>query len=231
MFIQLSVQFPRGVSQNMVAQQISQMLARSLVAFAGPKSRMLKIEHADRYDFRPREVLTRLVDCLTHFRRSAGFLRCLCHCGIPLNEIRPAMDAVVQRQLVSEDLVWKLSEMASAIDSVSRAVDDEEALWDEAPDFALDALLSTPLMHPVALPAEVKDLDDLVYVNKETIHHLLLSENKHPFTKEYLNESMVDDFNARPEIAAARATVQEKIAAWLKEAREERATTKAAAKN
>lgn len=219
MFIELSLQFPKGVSQNMVAGQIGEMLARSLMAFAGPKSKNLKIQNADRYNFRPREVLMRLVDCFTHFRRSKNFLRCLCHCSIPLTDLRTVMSTVVDRQLVSEDLVWKVSEMSAALTSVSKEVDNEEAIWDDAPDFAVDALLSTPLLQPVALPAEVKDLSDLVYVNKETVHHLLLSESKHPFTNEPLNEAMVEAFNKRPEVVAAVAERRAAIEKWLAEAK------------
>jgi thioredoxin len=219
MFIELSLQFPKGVSQNMVAGQISEMLARSLMAFAGPNSKNLKIQNADRYNFRPREVLMRLVDCFTHFRRSKNFLRCLCHCSIPLVDIRAVMSTIVDRQLVSEDLLWKVSEMSSAIASVSKEVDNEEAIWDDAPDFAVDALLSTPLLQPVALPAEVKDLADLVYVNKETLHHLLLSESKHPFTNEPLTETMVDEFNKRPDVAAAVEERKAAIQRWLTEAK------------
>ncbi|KPA83111.1 putative ubiquitin fusion degradation protein 2 putativeubiquitin conjugation factor E4 B [Leptomonas pyrrhocoris] len=219
MFIELSLQFPKGVSQNMVAGQISEMLARSLMAFAGPNSRNLRIQNADSYNFRPREVLMRLVDCFTHFRRSKNFLRCLCHCSIPLVDIRGVMRTIVDRQLVSEDLLWKVSEMASALTSVSKEVDNEEAIWDDAPDFAVDALLSTPLLQPVALPAEVKDLADLVYVNKETLHHLLLSESKHPFTNEPLTETMVEEFNKRPDVAAAVEERRVAIQKWLDEAK------------
>ncbi|KPI90423.1 putative ubiquitin fusion degradation protein 2 putative ubiquitin conjugation factor E4 B [Leptomonas seymouri] len=219
MFIELSLQFPKGVSQNMVAWQISEMLARSLMAFAGPKSKNLKIQNADRYSFRPFEVLMRLVDCFTHFRRSNSFLRCLCHCSIPLADIRSVMSVIVDRQLVSEDLLWKVSEMSSALASVSREVDNEEDIWDDAPDFALDALLSTPLLQPVALPAEVKDLANLVYVNKETLHHLLLSDSKHPFTNEPLTEAMVGEFNKRPDVAAAVEERKATIQRWLEKAK------------
>lgn len=219
MFIAIATQFPKGVSQNLVAQQISQMLARSLIAFAGPKSGSLKIDDGLRYDFKPREILSALVDCLTRFRRMPNFLRCLCQCGVPLPDLRAAMKGVIARRLLSEELTWKLAEMVSALDSIKQDVDDEATLWDDAPDFALDALLSTPLADPVALPSDIKDLDDLTYVNRDTIHHLLLSESKHPFTKEYLDEKMVDEFNKRPDVAAHREKVQRDIAAWLREAK------------
>ncbi|KAG5498613.1 hypothetical protein JKF63_02899 [Porcisia hertigi] len=219
MFIELSLQFPKGVSQNMVAGQISEMLARSLMAFAGPNSRNLKIQNAELYNFRPSEVLMRLVDCFTHFRSSQNFLRCLCRCSIPSSEICRVMNTIVQRELVSGDLLWKLSEMASAATGVSQVVDNEEALWDDAPDFALDALLSTPLLQPVALPAEVKDLNDLVYVNQETLHHLLLSDSKHPFTKEPLTEDQVAVFNRRPDVAAAVQGRWAAIQKWLADAK------------
>lgn len=226
MFIELSVQFPRGVSQNLVAQQISQMLSRSLVTFAGPQCKNLKIENADKYEFNPREVLSRLVDCLTHFRRSQNFVRCMCQCGIPTDAILDAMRTILERQLVPYSLLWKLSELRGALQAKEKEVDDEEAVWDDAPDFALDVLLSTPLLHPVALPAEVKDLADLVYVNRDTVHHLLLSESKHPFTKEYLDERMVEAFNDRPDVAAAREKVQQAIKKWLREAKQNKGTAK-----
>lgn len=227
MFIELCNQFPRDVSQNLVAQQISQMLARSLVAFAGPQSSKLKIEHAQRYDFNPREILSTLVDCLTRFRRTSNFLKCMCNCGVSLEEIRGAMNTVIHRRLVSEELTWKLSEMLSALEEIKQGVDDEETLWDDAPDFALDALLSTPLSNPVALPAEIKDLDDLVYVNRDTIHHVLLSESKHPFTKEFLDEAMVDAFNKRPDVARHRDKLVKAIKEWLEEAKRKRLAEKA----
>ncbi|ESL12003.1 ubiquitin fusion degradation protein 2 [Trypanosoma rangeli SC58] len=220
LFIQLAISFSRGVAQNMVAQQISQMLARSLVSFAGAENRNLKIEYSERYNFRPREILTRLVDCLVQFRRFQNFMRSLCNCGVPLNDILQSIEMVAERGLVGEHLIWKLREIAATLKAISQKVYEDEALWDEAPDFAMDALLLTPLLRPVALPADVKDLNDLVYVNEDTIHHVLLSESKHPFTKEYLDENMVTEFNARADVTEARQKLQARIAAWIKEAKE-----------
>ncbi|KAF8286228.1 putative ubiquitin fusion degradation protein 2 [Trypanosoma cruzi] len=222
LFIQLAISFSKGVAQNMVAQQISQMLARSLVSFAGAESKNLKIEYPERYNFRPREILNRLVDCLSQFRRFQNFMRSLCNCGVPLREILQAIETVTERGLVGEHLIWKLREIASTLETISQEVQDDEALWDEAPDFAVDALLLTPLLHPVALPADVKDLNDLVYVNEDTIHHVLLSESKHPFTKEYLDENMVKEFNAREDVTEARRNLQDRIATWMKAAKEKR---------
>lgn len=193
------------------------------MAFAGPKSKYLKVQHADRYNFRPREVLMRLVDCLTHFRRSPNFLRCLCQCSIPLSEIRAVMATITSRQLVSEDLLWKVSEMSAALETTSKKVGDEEAIWEDAPDYALDALLSNPLLHPVALPADLKNLDDLVYVNQETLHHLLLSESRHPFTNEPIDGAMVQAFNERPDVAAAVTRRKEAIQTWLADAKAKKA--------
>ncbi|RNF15726.1 putative ubiquitin conjugation factor E4 B [Trypanosoma conorhini] len=220
LFIQLAIRFSKGVAQNMVAQQISQMLARSLVSFAGAESKNLKIEYPERYNFRPREILTRLVDCLVQFRRFQNFMRSLCNCGVPLKDILQSIDTVTERGLVGEHLIWKLREIAATLEAISQEVHEDEALWDEAPDFAMDALLLTPLFRPVALPADVKDLNDLVYVNEDTIHHVLLSESKHPFTKEYLDENMVKEFNAREDVTEARQKLQARIAAWVKEAKE-----------
>ncbi|EPY26623.1 ubiquitin conjugation factor E4 B [Strigomonas culicis] len=220
MFNQIAAQFEKGVSQNMVAQQISQMLSRSLVCFAGPKSKSLKIEFAERYEYRPREILSRLVDCITRFRRSRSFLQCMCKCGIPLPDIHAAMKMVVERQLVTEDLIWRLSEMNGALQKVSEKVGEEDALWDDAPDYALDALLSTPLTHPVALPSDVKNLADLIFVNSDTIHHHLLSESKNPFTNEHLDEAILKEFNERPEIKEACEALKKRIAEWVQEAKE-----------
>ncbi|AAZ11808.1 ubiquitin fusion degradation protein 2, putative [Trypanosoma brucei brucei TREU927] len=222
LFIQLASSFPKGVAQNMVAQQISQMLARSLTSFVGADSKKLKIEHPERYGFRPREILGRIVECLVQFVRLENFLRCLCNCGVPQKDILQAMKVISERGLVGEHLVWKLNEIASSLQAMSARVREEEALWDEAPEFALDALLSTPLLRPIALPSDVKDLDDLVYTNEDTLHHLLLSESKHPFTKEYLDEEMVKEFNAREDVMQARERLQNRIAEWLRNAKAHR---------
>nr|CCC90961.1 unnamed protein product [Trypanosoma congolense IL3000] len=219
MFIQFASSFPKGVAQNMVAQQISQMLARNITSFVGAESKKLKIENPDRYNFRPREILGRLIDCLVQFANVDNFLRYLCSCGVPLEGILRSISIIVDRGLAGEQHTWKLKSISGYLKEIAEDVRKDEMLWDDAPEYALDALLSTPLLHPVALPSDVKDLNDLVYTNADTIHHLLLSESKHPFTKEYLDEAMVKEFNSREDVKHARERLQERIDTWLKGAR------------
>lgn len=213
-FFELSQRFPRGVAQNMVAQQISQMLARSITTFTGPKCRDLKIPDAEKYSFRPRDILTKLVECLVVFTNADNFLRHLCECGVPLQSIYDAMGSIVHRRLVREDLVARLSIMYNRLVSTAKVVEDEVEIWEDAPDFALDVLLSTPLTDPVAIPTHCESMDDLVVTNRATLHHSLLSEPKNPYTKEYLDEKLVDEFNLRPDVAAAIAALKARIDEW-----------------
>jgi thioredoxin len=213
-FFELSNRFPKGVAQNMVAQQISQMLARSITTFTGPKCRDLKIPDADKYSFRPRDILTKLVECLVQFQDAENFLRHLCECGVPLQSIYDAMGSIVHRRLVREDLVARLSKMYNQLLSTAKAVEDEVEIWEDAPDFALDVLLSTPLTDPVAIPSHCESMDDLLVTNRATLHHSLLSEPKNPYTKEYLDEKIVAEFNSRPDVSAAIAQLKTKIDEW-----------------
>lgn len=220
LFMTLTRHFPAGVSQNMVAQQLSQVMARSLVSFAGRQSGQLKIEGGERYHFEPRKILTRLVTCLSSLT-SSDFLRCLCECGVPKNDIIGAVDYILQRDLVPSTHQLDLQIIREAIIRLSDEVEKERALWDDAPDFALDAILSDPLVDIIALPADIKDLEDLVFVNRKTMHHMLLSDTKHPFTKEYLDEAMLNEFNERPEIKAAVEKRRAAVQAWLTQAKKE----------
>eukprot|EP00796_Vickermania_ingenoplastis_P005850 gene5850-4173_t len=222
LFMSLARCFPDGVSRNMVAKQLSQVLARSLVTFAGRHCGQLKIQNEQLYRFSPREILARLVDCLTPLTSNTNFLRCLCECGEPQEDILDAIDRILNRQLVSSRHQGNLEVMRGAIVSLSGEVEEEAELYANAPDYVLDALMCEPLKDPVALPAEVKDTDSLVYVNRETIRHVLLSDNKHPFTKEYLDEAILDAFNAKPEVVAAREKLQRKIEEWRTEAKRNR---------
>lgn len=217
LFISLTRCFPTGVSQNMVAQQLSQVFARSLVTFAGKQSSQLKIADGEKYGFVPRKILARIVDCLTPLASDSQCLRCLCECGVPKESILESIQFILDRRLVGGTHESNLEAVREAIQLGSAEVDQLNATWDDAPDFALDAVLYTPLLHPVALPAEVKDLNDLVFTNRDTIHHHLLSESSNPFTKEYLDESMVNEFNERPHVKEAVQQRKKKIREWLKE--------------
>jgi hypothetical protein len=98
--------------------------------------------------------------------------------------------------------------------STAKAVEDEVEIWEDAPDFALDVLLSTPLTDPVAIPSHCESMDDLLVTNRATLHHSLLSEPKNPYTKEYLDEKIVAEFNSRPDVSAAIAQLKTKIDEW-----------------
>lgn len=217
-FIEMTVQFPKGVAQNLVSQQISQMLARSITTFAGPKYRELVIKNGEAYGFQLRQVLTKLVECFVQFQDSDVFNTHLCECGVPVKEIYDSMGLIVHKRLVRDDLCGRLTTMYNKMLSVEKMVEDNAALWDDAPDWALDVILSTPLTDPVAIPTEVRDVEDLVFTNRATLHHALLTEPKNPFTKEYLDEAMVDAFNSKPEVAAALRKLKTNIAKWLAEA-------------
>lgn len=213
-FIEMYNQFPKGVAQNLVAQQIAQMLARSITTFAGPKCRDLVIRDADKYSFKPRDILTKLVECLVQFQNSEKFLRHLCECGVSLKEIYESMGFIVHRKLVREDLINRLSQQYNRLLETASVVEKEVEVWNDAPDFALDCITFMPLTDPVAIPTHSNSVDDLIVTNRETLHHTLLTEPKNPYTKEYLDEKIANEFNARPDVAAAIAALKVKIRAW-----------------
>jgi hypothetical protein len=113
-------------------------------------------------------------------------------------------------------MIDELGEMYSAIVDTAKMVAADEAIWDDAPDEFLDAILSTPLKDPIAVPMDITDLSNLIFTNRETLHHHLLKEKQHPYTKRYLDERMVDEFNARPEIESALSALKQRMTEWMR---------------
>ena len=218
LFLQLARRFPQGVAKNMVAQQLAQVLTRSLIKFSGRNSKELKIVDGEKYEFRPKELLLRIVECLTHFKKDGGFLQAVVTCGCNLDELFFAMDNIVTRGLVPGMLCADVSDMKSNIIKRKEQAAADDKVWDDAPDWAVCPLTGDPLLEPVALPPRIADLDDLVIVNWRSIHHVLLTEEINPYTKEKMTEETLKTFNSEPDIKAAVGRRSQRIQAWLSEA-------------
>ena len=210
-FGSLATMFPKGVLRHLVAQQISLMLVKSLVKLAGRNSKELKINNPGTYDFDPRRLVASVVECFTKFHGQPLFLKEVAKCGVSMDEFYYACNNVINRPLVSGVPAIALGEMMSEVQLLEASTAEEDAQWDDAPDFALCELLNVPLKNPVALPSSGQDH---IIVDMESIRHHLLDEAQNPYTREKMTIDDLEAFNAKPEIEAEIAEIKQKIADW-----------------
>ena len=225
-FKALSEQFPKGVLQNLVAQQIANMLARSLIKLAGRNSKELKISKPEMYNFSPREILANIVECIVRFKSEDQFIRLIFSGAVA--ESPPdgsnlffALDNMLNpsRPLVFGMVAADLHSIREKLRVASKEILNEDELWGEdPPEFALCALMQTPLRDPVALPTTG---DDLTFVEADVIHHALLKEEQNPFTRAKLTTTELEAFNATPRVQEALIKLRADIALYLEQRRAE----------
>jgi hypothetical protein len=214
-FDALTQHFRKGMAKRLVVQQISGALITFLIRLAGPSAFELKIADPAKYGFKPREMITSIIHNFIKFANSDKFCRYCVQSQTNLKNFDAAVGFVMQRQLVPMEDATVLAEMSKKIHAVAEDIEREDAFLEDAPDWARCSLMFDPLKDPVALPTTSADL---TYVERESIRHHLLTERKHPFTREPLTMGDVDKFNARPEVTAKLQDLKVRIAAWLEQA-------------
>lgn len=170
---------PKAFVTPELVDRLAAMLDYNLEALVGPKCRELKVKNPEGYGFKPRELLTYIVDVYINLSKEDAFAHAVANDG---RSFRPelferAVELLSKRLLKSPaeiEEIKKFSDKAARYKAETEA--DEEELG-EIPDEFLDPVMFTLMENPVTLPSSKVNID------LSTIKSHLLSDSKDPFNR------------------------------------------------
>jgi ubiquitin conjugation factor E4 B len=185
-----------------IVQRLAGMLDYNLDVLAGPKSSQLRVQHPEKYNFRPKVLLPDLVDIYLNLGSSTAFVEAVATDG---RSYKPANFTGTTRILESRGLKspadmiqWKA--LCSKFQAAKDIADQAEQDFGEVPAEFEDPIMGDLMKDPVILPSKH-------VVDRSTIVQHLLSDPKDPFTRQPMT---IDDAIPDDELRA-------KIESWKEE--------------
>ena len=162
-----------------IVQRLADMLDYNLDAMVGPKSRNLKVDNIEQYNFNPRTLLAEIVDVYLNLGTKSNFILAVARDGRsykPAN-FDTAYKILQEKALKSDEDLRRWTVLHRKI--VAAKAEDEAAEQDlgEIPEEFLDPLMFTLMEDPVILPTSRNVID------RSTIRSHLLSDPNDPFNR------------------------------------------------
>ncbi len=164
-----------------IVQRLADMLDYNLDALVGPKSNELKVDNPQEYEFRPRTLLSEILDVYLNLRSKDNFILAVARDG---RSYKPAnfqkATAIFQTRatgIKSPQELQAWTALGEEFQKAKEADDQAEEDLGEVPDEYLDPLIYTLMTDPVILPTSKTTID------RSTIRSHLLSDPNDPFNR------------------------------------------------
>ncbi|KAI5291833.1 hypothetical protein KEM54_005691 [Ascosphaera aggregata] len=185
-----------------IVQRLADMLDYNLDAMVGPKSSSLKVENPAEYGFRPRELLSGLVDVYLNLMGKENFVLAVARDGRsykPANFAK-AKSILSKWALKSPEELALWQQFQEKVRTMKEVDEQAEEDLGEVPDEFLDPLMYTLMEDPVILP------QSKVSIDRATIRSHLLSDPNDPFNRMPLKiEDVIADTELKAKIEAFKA--------------------------
>eukprot|EP00873_Tetraselmis_striata_P001321 jgi/Tetstr1/421585/TSEL_012529.t1 len=195
------------------------MLNYFLLYLTGPQRKKLKIKDPEKYGFRPKELLTQIIQVYLHLYAADAAADGVFVKAVAADDrsYRPEMfseaAAVLQDfGLVPQEEIELLQKLAAAVEEAVKQGELEDEELGEVPDEFLDPIYATLMKDPVLLPSS-KQITDRAIITRH-----LLSDPIDPFNRQPLK---AEDLVPATELKA-------KIDAWIADAKARKAAGGAA---
>lgn len=172
-----------------MVNRLTEMLNYLLVRLCGQRCRDLKVSEAEKVSWKPRQLLTRIIQTYVHFHGNEIFAKAVGRDGRSYKkELLPgAIRIGTRRRLVSQAELESLKEIAEMAEKAVEEAEEEEGMLGEIPDEFLDPIMSSLMRNPVRLPTSGNVMDRAV------ISRILLSDKVDPFNRKLLTEDMLEE--------------------------------------
>mmetsp|Transcript_7192 Transcript_7192/g.13678 ORF Transcript_7192/g.13678 Transcript_7192/m.13678 type:complete len:159 (-) Transcript_7192:109-585(-) len=117
-----------------------------------------------------------------------------------------AVKTCAKLKLLKDEKMDLFSSLPDNIEAISKTIEDDEALFMDAPDEFLDPLMCTFMKDPVFLPTSGTIID------RSTITQHLLNDPHDPFNRKELSIDMI----------TPATELKERIVAWIQQKRNEK---------
>lgn len=165
------------------------------------------MDNPESYNFRPRVMLTDLCSIFASYADATEFQEYCAKSGYYTDDLMSkAVKTCSKWGLLKGETMELFATLPQKVQLASKNVEDDEALFTDAPDEFLDPLMCTFMRDPVLLPTSNTIID------RATITQHLLNDAHDPFNRKELSVDMIEP----------ATELKERMERWLAEKRENR---------
>lgn len=173
-----------------LVERIASMLNYFLMQLVGPERRALKVKDPEKYEFRPKELLTQIVEIYVNLARgdkTDTFAKAISSDGRSFREelFKEAADLLWRLGSLPETVLLEFKALGAKAKAAAAEATDAEAMLGDIPEEFLDPIQYTLMRDPVILPSSKTTLD------RSTIQRHLLSDQTDPFNRSLLTPEML----------------------------------------
>lgn len=171
-----------------MVSRLAEMLNYLLERLCGQRCQNLKVSEPDKVFWKPRVLLTRILQTYVHFAGDASFTRAVGLDGRSYKkELLPKAVGIASRKRLplGRRELQSVMKIAQAAERAVEEENEEEAELGDVPDEFLDPIMSSLMRNPVRLPTSDNIMDRAV------ISRILLSDKADPFNRKLLTEDML----------------------------------------
>lgn len=168
-----------------IVSRLAGMLDYNLVTLAGPKSRNLKVDNAEKYFFNPKILLPQIVELYLNLASKRSFIEAVANDGrsYKADIFDKASRILATKGLMDPDKLSAWNDLKTKFAKAKEIADQAELDFGEIPSEFEDPIMGDLMKDPVVLPSHH-------IVDRSTIIQHLLSDPKDPFTRQPMT---VDD--------------------------------------
>ncbi|KAJ9060091.1 Ubiquitin conjugation factor E4 [Entomophthora muscae] len=184
LLLQMTQSLPAPFLSSEIVTRLAAMLNYTLTALAGPRCAQLKVKRPERYQFRPRSLLTEIFGIYLNLNTPV-FARALAQDGRSYNPglYRRAAGILSKHNLMEKTRLDEFANLANQAEKYHCEESQADADLGDIPEEFLDPLMFTLMTEPVVLPSSGMTID------LATIKAHLLSDNTDPFNRQPLQLS------------------------------------------
>ncbi|GLB45696.1 putative ubiquitin elongating factor core [Lyophyllum shimeji] len=178
-----------------IVDKLAAMLDYNLVALVGPKYQELKVRQPEKLNFRPRELLSNVLQVYLNLSDQDEFITAVAGDGRSYSKavFDSAVSIATKRGLKSAAEVAQLRAFVVQVEAEKVKMEAEDDELGDSPDEFLDPIVAKVMRDPVRLPLSGVILD------RSTIKAHLLSDTTDPFNRAPLS---IEDVLPEPEMRA-----------------------------
>ncbi|CAG8448174.1 2139_t:CDS:10, partial [Ambispora gerdemannii] len=170
-----------------IVDRLAAMLDYNLALLVGPKSTELRVENPEKYRFRPRDLLSDILDLFLNLCERREFIQAVARDGRSYRkELFSKAAAIMLKHSRKDEVdIKKLEMFVNRVEETVKLDAESEEELKDVPDEFLDPLMCHLMEDPVILPESRKTVD------RSTITTILLSDSKDPFNRKPLSIDQV----------------------------------------
>eukprot|EP00347_Sterkiella_histriomuscorum_P007831 403347399 len=194
MVVKLLQKVTINVQEPFVSEELGERYANALNfcidSLVSQKDLKLKVNNPDQYNFEPRALLINILMMYANMSEQESFLRHV------VNDTRSYKDETFDKALrllnnpkkgvqIDQERTFKFEVMVSRLKSLRNEINEEEGMYDDAPEDLLDPIMNTLMKEPVELPAS-NTIIDFITIKKHLMNDPNDPFNRSPLTLEQL---------------------------------------------